>query len=397
MNQILFIHGNVITGNGILKNHSVLTKDGKITQVGSIEPDSLPSETQVVDCRGNYLSPGFIDIHTHGGGGFDFMDGTKEDIIGAARAHLLHGTTTIVPTTLTCSDSDLYLFFDNYKQVKTQKTNMPNLAGIHLEGPYFSPVQAGAQDMKLMRTPDPEHYLPILDYAKDDIIRWSTAPELPGALALGDELCRHNILASAGHTNATYQELSEAAEHGYTHLTHLYSGMSTITRRQGHRVLGAVEAAYLIDKLTVEIIADGIHLPPELLRLILKCKNHDQICLVTDSMRGAGMPDGPSVLGSKKNGLKVMIENGIANMADHSGFAGSVATTDRLIRVMTKQAGLPLWEAVRMASYIPARIIGLSETKGLIAPGMDADLLVFDEDITVKEIYVMGTRINPCL
>ena len=181
-------------------------------------------------------------------------------------------------------------------------------------------------------------------------------------------------------------------EHGFSQVTHFYSAMSTITRERGRRILGLIEAGYLFDQLRLEIIADGIHLPPELLKLILKCKNHDDICLVTDSMRGADMPDGPSLLGSLSNGVPVVIEGGIANMPDFTSFAGSVATTDRMVRVMAQKAGLPVWKAVKMASYNPASFLGIDGQYGSIEPGKSADLLIFDDDIRISSVYVSGKK-----
>ncbi len=197
-----------------------------------------------------------------------------------------------------------------------------------------------------------------------------------------------------GHSDAKLDAVQEAVRHGYTQLTHFYSGMSTITRENGHRKLGLVEAGYLLDQLNIEIIADGIHLPPELLRLILKCKDHDHICLVTDSMRGADMPDGPSLLGSLAHGVSVIIRDGIANMPTFDCFAGSVATTDRLVRVMTRKAGLPVWEAVKMASLNPAVFLGIGDRYGSIEPGKTADLVVFDEDVRISEVYVSGVKVR---
>ena len=209
---------------------------------------------------------------------------------------------------------------------------------------------------------------------------------------MGDELASRGILALMGHSNAKFDTVKLAVQHGYTHLTHFYSAMSTITRENGHRKLGLVEAGYLYDQLNIEIIADGIHLPPELLKLIVKCKDHSHICLVTDSMRGANMPDGPSLLGSKAHGTPVIIKDGIANMPAFDGFAGSVATTDRLVRVMTQKAGLPVWDAVRMASLNPAIFLGKQDQYGSIAPGKYADLLIFDDDIRISSVYVAGIR-----
>ncbi len=385
MEHFIFTNARIVLPDTILDDHYLSVKNGVIESIGKGTPDRKQlNSCTTVDCGGQYLSPGFIDIHCHGGGGADFMDGHMEDILTAARAHLIHGTTGICPTTLTCSDEELFTFFESFRQAREVTEQMPHLLGIHLEGPYFSPAQAGAQPPKYLVHPRPEHYHEILRRGQGNIVRWSAAPELPGALELGDELAGKGIKVSMGHSDAGFEDIVNAMEHGYSQITHFYSAMSTITRKRGRRVLGLIECGYLFDRLKVEIIADGIHLPPELLKLILKCKNHDDICLVTDSMRGAGMPDGPSLLGSKKNGVPVIIEDGIANMPDFSSFAGSVATTDRLVRVMVQKAGLPVWEAVKMASLNPASFLGIQETYGSIQPGKSADLLIFDDDIRIS-------------
>lgn len=393
MEHFIFTNARIVLPDSILDDHYLSVKNGVIESIGKGTPDRKQlNSCTTVDCGGQYLSPGFIDIHCHGGGGADFMDGHMEDILTAARAHLIHGTTGICPTTLTCSDEELFTFFESFRQAREVTEQMPHLLGIHLEGPYFSPAQAGAQPPKYLVHPRPEHYHEILRRGQGNIVRWSAAPELPGALELGDELAGKGIKVSMGHSDAGFEDIVNAMEHGYSQITHFYSAMSTITRKRGRRVLGLIECGYLFDRLKVEIIADGIHLPPELLKLILKCKNHDDICLVTDSMRGAGMPDGPSLLGSKKNGVPVIIEDGIANMPDFSSFAGSVATTDRLVRVMVQKAGLPVWEAVKMASLNPASFLGIQETYGSIQPGKSADLLIFDDDIRISSVYVSGIR-----
>lgn len=393
MKHIIFTNARVILSDAVLEHHYVSVKNGLIDSIGQEPvPAELTNQATVVDCEGNYLSPGFIDTHCHGGGGADFMDGSTEDILTAARAHLKHGTTGICPTTLTCSDEELFAFFDAYEQAKTVTEQMPHLLGIHLEGPYFSPAQAGAQPPEYLVSPRREHYLEILRRAGDNIVKWSVAPELPGAMELGDELASRGILALMGHSDARFDVVEEAIQHGYSQLTHFYSAMSTITRERGHRKLGLIEAGYLFDSLNIEIIADGIHLPPELLKLIVKCKDHDHICLVTDSMRGADMPDGPSLLGSLAHGVPVIIQNGIANMPAFDSFAGSIATTDRLVRVMVQKAGLPVWDAVKMASLNPASFLGISDAYGSIAPGKSADLLIFDDNINISSVYVSGKK-----
>lgn len=387
----IFLNARLVREDRIVQCGFLSEENGIITGLGDMS-EAPAVQGEIVDCQGLYLSPGFVDLHTHGGGGYDFMDGSVSDVIGAARAHMAHGTTALMPTTLTSGDDDLYATIDAYHQALNTTENMPHLIGLHLEGPYFASEHKGAQDERYLMHPHPDHYLKILAYAKGHIKRWSLAPELPGALEMADRLADSGILLSAAHTCATLEQITEAFDHGVTHLTHFYSSMSSIVRVNGRRVLGVVESGYLLDGLTLEIIADGIHLPPDLLRMILRFKPHDSICLCTDSMRGAGLPDGPSILGSKKDGQQVIVENGIALMPDRSCFAGSVATADRLVRVMVYQAGLPVWEAVRMMSLNPARFVKLDSLIGSLKVGKRADLVLFDDDISVKSVYVSGVK-----
>lgn len=385
------VNGRVVTPTRVLDNATVLINESKIE--GIIENGKVPSGYETVDCEGLFVSPGFIDMHLHGGGGHDFMDGTPEAIEGAAKAHLAHGTTSLVPTTLTCPDEDLFGFFDCYKQVKETMKDGPNLLGIHLEGPYFSMGQRGAQDPAYLQKPEKEHYEKILNYCPD-IIRISAAPELEGSLELGRELTKRGILAAVGHSDACYQELLPAYDCGFTHVTHLYSGMSTIHRRHAYRYLGVVETAYLLDGMTVEIIADGCHLPKELLELIVKTKANDKISLITDSSRGAGMPEGSEILlGSLKYGQQCFIEGGVAVMPDRSCFAGSVCTSDRCVRTMHKTVGLPIEKAVAMMTINPAKVLKIDSHKGILAQGYDADINIFDDDINIKHTFVGGKMI----
>lgn len=392
--KTLFYNANIIQGSHIIPFGYATVADGLILAVGEGMPCEGCQDFEKVDLQGAYLSPGFIDAHCHGGGGHDFLDGTVEAIVEAARAHMRHGTTTIAPTSLACADQDLFDFFENYKQAKSVTDNMPNLMGIHLEGPFFSKEQAGAQPEHYLKNPTIEYAEEVLRRAEGSILRWSMAPELPGAMETADYLKSRGILVSIAHTDAEYPVISQAVRHGFTHMTHFYSGMGMLRRKNAFRVLGAVECGYLFDELNIEIIADGMHLPPELLRLILKCKPHSKITLVTDSMRGACMPEGPSILGNQKDGVPVILEGGIAKLLDLSAFAGSIATADRLIRVMVKDAGLTIPEAVSMMTENVAQHYGLADTVGTIEPGKRADLVVFDQDIQVSQVYVRGRRVH---
>jgi len=387
MDRILIFNARIITPHRLIDNGSILVEGGKIVHFGQ---GRLPvSECIAVDAKGHYVSPGFIDIHTHGGGGYDFMDGTVEAYLGAAREHACHGTTAMVPTTLTSSLENLKETFEVYKHAKAVNDMGAAFLGLHLEGPYFSMEQRGAQDPKYIRNPKKEEYEKILSWS-DDVIRWSAAPELEGALEFGRFLTERGILPSIGHSNAIYEEVIQAFEHGYTHVTHLYSAMSGVRRINAYRYAGVIESAFLIDEMTVEIIADGAHLPASLLKLIYKIKGPQNIALITDSMRAAGMPEGEYILGSTKEGQRVIVEDGVAKLPDRTAFAGSVATADRLVRTMVQLAQVPLVEAVRMMTTTPARIMKVDDRKGAIAAGKDADLVIFDDDINVRLTMVGG-------
>jgi len=394
MGKTLIFNGKVITPYRIINNGSVLVEDGKIVQIGE---GRLPIfECMAIDAKGLYVSPGFIDIHTHGGGGHDFMDCTVEAYLGAAREHAKHGTTALVPTTVTSTKESLKETFEIYRKAKAVKNKGAVFLGLHLEGPYFSMEQRGAQDPRYIKNPEKEEYEEILSWS-DDVVRWSAAPELDGALEFGRFLKQRNILPSIGHSDAIYEQVLEAFENGYTHITHLYSGMSGVRRINAYRYAGVIESAFIIDEMTVEIIADGAHLPASLLKLIYKIKGADRIALVTDSMRAAGMPEGESILGSLKDGQKVIVEDGVAKLMDRTAFAGSVATADRLVRTMINIAEVPFMDAIRMMTVTPAKIMRIDDKKGSIAVGKDADLILFDEKINIHFTMVGGEIVYSCL
>ncbi len=389
MDRLIIKNGKIILPNTILEGYAVVCDSGKIARLLLSSELILMDNDKVIDACGNYISPGFIDIHTHGGGGHDFMDGTVEAYLGAARMHATHGTTALLPTTLSATVEEMLTSFEVYREADKQNKMGAQFIGLHLEGPYFSFQQRGAQDPKYIRNPEPEEYNRVLD-ASGDIRRWSLAPELPGALEFAKLLVSRDILPSIAHSNAVYEEVLDAYGAGFTHVTHLYSGMSSVVRRNAYRFAGVVEAAYLIDGMDVEVIADGVHLPKPLLQFVYKFKGPDKTALCTDSMRGAGMPDGESILGSLEKGQKVIIEDGVAKLPDRTAFAGSVATTDRLVRTMLQLAEVPLVDAVRMMTLTPARIVGVDSCKGSVEEGKDADLLIFDEGINISHTIIAG-------
>lgn len=383
-------NANVVLEKDILKNQALYIIDGKIA---TVKKDEDEEDFVAIDANGMYVSPGFIDMHVHGGGDSDFLDCTVNDFLIPAKMHAKHGTTSIVPTTLSGKTDELITMFDVFREAKKKNDCGAEFLGLHLEGPYFSIEQCGAQDPSFVRLPDEREYKRIVD-STDDIIRWSAAPELEGALEFGEYISKKNILCSIGHSNATYEQVKEAFEHGFTHITHLYSCMSTVHRKNAYRHAGVLESAYLIDDMTVEIIADGVHLPESLLSFVCKFKGSDKTALVSDAMRGAGMPDGLSILGSRENGQQVIIEDNVAKLMDRSAFAGSIATGDKLVRNMIELAGCSLCEAVKMMSLVPARILNVDNRKGKIQEGYDADIVVFDENINIKYVFVNGRLIS---
>ena len=336
-----------------------------------------------------FISPGFIELHVHGGSGADLMDGTVDAFLKVAQTHLKFGTTAMVPTTLTSDTLSLIAILELYEQAVIANETGAQFLGMHLEGPYFAMNQRGAQDPQYIRNPNPEEYEPIIDRFTC-IKRWSAAPELDGALAFGKFLRSKNVLGALAHTDAIYEEVLPAFEIGYNLATHLYSGMSGVSRRNCFRYAGVIESALLIDGMDVEVIADGIHLPEALLKLIYKIKGADRIALITDAMRGAAMPEGESILGSQQAGIKVIIEDGVAKLPNRTAFAGSVATANRLVRNMVQMAGISLIDAVKMITATPARIMGVDHKKGTIASGMDADIVIFDNNIDIDQVIVVG-------
>jgi N-acetylglucosamine-6-phosphate deacetylase len=293
------------------------------------------------------------------------------------------------PTTLTGSTADIIKSLETFDHASPKNLSGAQMMGLHLEGPYFAMNQRGAQDPKYIRNPDPKEYEFILSKS-GSIKRWSAAPELPGAIQFGKFVTDKGILVSLAHTDAVYEEVVEAFGNGYTLATHMYSAMSGVTRRNAFRYAGVIESVFLIDGMDVEVIADGVHLPAPLLKLIFKIKGPAKIALITDAMRAAGMPPGESIIGNLHSGLKVIVEDGVSKLPDRSSFAGSVATADRLVRTMMSMGGVSLADAIRMITKTPAEIMKIADQKGSLSKGKDADVVIFDENISIHNTIVKG-------
>lgn len=370
----------IIIGESLFDGY-VYAMNGKIVE---ITQEEKPVET-AYDFTGKYVSAGFIDMHTHGAGGYAFMNSTVDDIVRGCDYHLAHGTTSILPT---ISAGEFATMKDAVVHIHEAKGKTKgNILGAHLEGPYLSPKQAGAQCPVFITPPQKQDYKSLIEEYGESIARWTYAPENDENGEFCKYLTSHNIVASAGHTDAKYADMQVAIDNGCNLITHLYSCTSTVTRDHGFRSLGVIESAYLRDELYVEIIADGKHLPPDLIKMILKIKGTDRVALITDSLEIAGTDITEGVM----SGTEFIVEDGVCKLKDRSAFAGSVATADCLIRTLVNECGVTIPTAVKMLTEVPAKILKVN--KGVLAWGKDADIIVLDENINVTDIFVGGEKV----
>lgn len=365
----------------------VVIRDGTIAQVCThFDP---PEDAAVYDGQGLYLSPGLIDLHVHGGGGRSAMEGTADAIRAMADAHAWYGTTAMLPTTLSMDEASLLRAAQSIVDVMRQDGGNAAILGIHFEGPFLSPQQAGAQAVNALRIPTQANIAPLLDFLPH-VRMMGVAPELEGAMDLGDLLAAHGVVASVAHSDADYDTVAAAALHGYADVTHLYSGCSTVVRKNAFRVPGVVEAGLNLDALTVQVIADGCHLPLPLLQLIYRCKGVEGMYAITDGLEFAAsaMQEGDTY--QQRNGQPVLYEDGVMKLPDRSAFAGSAITMNKAVHTL-HAAGIPLIHAVRMATDVPATRIGAG-TKGRVAEGYDADLMLHDEAMNPR-LCMRGGRV----
>ena len=371
----------IITSSGVKKGYLYFDNQ---TIVGVFD-EQKPADKRY-DLSGKYVSAGFIDMHVHGGAGHPFINGTVDDVIKGVNFHLLNGTTSIMPTVSAGKFDTMAKAVENISAAKRSADAKSNIIGAHLEGPYLSEKQCGAQCPAFITKPVKAYYESLIERFGKDIARWTYAPESD----LNGEFCKYlttnGIIASAGHTDATYEDMKVAINNGCNLITHLYSCTSTVTRDHGFRSLGVIETAFLRDELFVEIIADGKHLPPDLIKMIVKIKGIDKVALITDSLEIAGTDIKEGVM----SGTPFIVEDGVCKLKDRSAFAGSVATANGLIRVMVNDCGYSIPEAVYMMTAVPAKIAGLN--KGELRVGFDADVIAFDDDINVSDVFIMGKK-----
>ncbi len=381
--SILLRNIKIITPSEVLIGYEVLVKQGKITKIDLQENMQNIEFDEIIDGKGQYLSPGFIDIHNHGNSGYDFMDSTIEAIDSIGKYHLQNGVTSYLGTVLTQSYENIVEAVKNIANYEN-KENSSQILGIHLEGPFFSHSKKGAQPDKFIRDPDIIFIKELIKISDNKLKMVSIAPEKDGALELIRYLKEKNVAVSMAHSNATYEEAKNGINNGVTISTHLYNGM----RSFNHREPGIVGASLTDDRVCCELICDRIHLHDAAIKLALKAKGTDKAVLVSDAMRAAGLKDGEFELG----GQKVMVINGEARLSDGS-LAGSTLNLNKAVYNMVKFLNVPIHEAVKMASLSPARAIGVHVNKGSIEVGKDADILLLDDNVNVSCVIKGGNVI----
>lgn len=374
----ILTNGKIISGGEITDGYDIIIDGEKITE---LKPTDQISGKKI-DLGGNYIAPGFIELHCHGGGGYEFIDATPKAFKKVCEAHYAHGTRVMYPTISATDYDTMVRVLQTAREVKN--SCILEIPGVHLEGPYFALEMCGGQAPGIVRDINQEEYQSLLEEYSDIIARWDYAPEKDKDNTFLKDVISKDILAATAHSSAEYDDILRAFKNGNHLVTHLYSCTSTITRHQGFRHLGIVESAYLLDDMYVETIADGCHLPIELLKMIIKIKGTDRVCLITDALRPGGIgEDGREY---RDCPVPFVIEDGVAKLLDRSAFAGSIATSDILLKTAVK-AGCSIADAVKMMTETPAAVMRL-DTKGKIAAGYDASFTVFDKNLNIVDIEI---------
>lgn len=397
MPSVAFVGGTAVLPDRLILDAVVVCRDKKITYVGTAK-SRVPAKAEVIDAKGGFICPGFVDIHIHGGAGADVMDGTLEAVQTVCRAHAKHGTTTIFPTTSTGSDAQIHAMLNACRQAadQWQIEHGSRIGGVHLYGPYFAEDKAGCHSVAECRAPTAAEFRP---YFKTGIVKVATcAAELPGAAALYKYAAKNDCLVTCGHSNSTWSEMEAAFSSGMRHVDHFWCAMSTvpsIRSRLGVPMQGSMLEYVLGNpEMSTEVIADGMHLAPELLNFAWRMKTSRRLCLVTDCNRALDMPPGRYRFGPKSNGAW-FTSDGKVGWANKESLASAVTGMDHMVKTMHRSGGVPLQEAVRMASLTPAERIGIDDRVGSLTAGKDANIVLLSRQYRARQVYIEGQRFKP--
>lgn len=391
----LFAGGKVILPDRILDDGCVLVKGDRIEEVGGRWEIAAPPDAEIIDSRGNYICPGFVDIHNHGGAGSDFSDATMEDLRTVTRFHAGGGVTSVAATTASMPTEQILKALDVITEAKKSSPDGARVLGAHLEGPYLLNEKRGCHLESQVRDPNPSEYGQFLDRA-EHILSMTCAPDLPGSEVMIRAFTAAGIVISAGHSDAPYSLMMRAIEWGVSHTTHLYCAMSsyaTFSKPFVNREGGMVEAVFLDDRLTTEVISDGIHLSADMLRMPYKIRGPENVAIVSDAMRGAGMPDGEYTFGPR-DGQRAIVKNRESRVITGEWLASSTFRLNEMVRVYYQLVEAPLHNVVRMASLTPAAIIRQHHNVGSLEKGKLADVIFFDDDIEIRRVFIGGSEQN---
>lgn len=387
----VFTNATLVLPDRLVPDSTLAVEGGCITRVGG------PAPAGAVDLAGMYLAPGFVDLHVHGGAGADFMDGTAEAFRTACRCHARHGTTSLTPTSTVARMSDYLRFLELCGELAGDVPGGARIVGCHFYGPYFARPAKGCHPDQDFLTPDEGNAAAFMSLADKMPLVVTVAPEIGNAEWLVRTFAARGVRFNAGHSHATFEQMEAAVGWGVRHVDHLFCAMSDRARLRQTQAYpmraGVMEATLAFDELTTEVIADGMHLAPGLLRLAYKVKGPDRLALVSDSMRAVDLPDGEYFFGPDGTGERVRRAGRVGVTPDGAGLASAVLPLVDGVRTMHRSAGVPLPEAVRMASLTPARILGIDAEVGSLEAGKRADLVVLDRSLDVRQVYVGGGRV----
>ena len=406
LKPLVFVGGTAILAERLLRDAVVVCREGVIESIG--ESRTIPEGSQVIDLQGAYLSPGFVDLHVHGGDGADFMDGNVQAVRTAAAAHLRGGTTTIFPTSTTGSPQHIHRMIDACMEVARESAQhlaatspprtssvLPHLPGIHLYGPFFAEGKVGCHDRSERRDPVAEEYGAYFD--RDFISIATCAAELPGAMSFYRMAAEKKCLITCGHSNSSWTEMQAGFEAGMRHVDHFWCAMSSVpslrARFQTPMQASMTEFVLMNHEMSTEVIADGCHLAPELLEFAYRMKGPKRLCLVTDANRAYGMSAGDYVFGHRDSNCWLYSDGNVGWTPDRTSLASSVQGMNHMVAHFARSTSATLPEVIRMASLTPAERVGIDHQTGSLSPGKRADLLVLDADLKIQQIYVQGLRV----